>query len=346
MVVATRTLAIMARQLPLGVGVPVAQVETVRVADTKIMRKHFVIATRGSQLALWQANHIKNCLESLQPGLSVSFNIIKTQGDIIQDVSLAKIGGKGLFVKEIETALLDGRADLAVHSMKDVPMALPEDLILGCIPKRELDTDCFLSYKWTDLSSLPLGAHVGTSSLRRQAQLLNVRPDLKISPLRGNVDTRLKKLENGEYDAIILASAGLKRLGLTAPHMQHLETQTLLPAVGQGALGIECRDDMYDLLVLLSSLEDRASRVCVTAERSFLARLDGGCQVPIAGHAHMLDEEHILMRGLVADVDGSVILRAETSGYAENAEQLGKVVAEELLAKGAQQILDKLYNHE
>lgn len=310
------------------------------------MRKHFIIATRGSQLALWQANHIKNSLESLQPGLTVSFNIIKTQGDIIQDVSLAKIGGKGLFVKEIETALLEGRADLAVHSMKDVPMALPDDLLLGCIPQREIDTDCFLSCNWPTLSSLPLGAHVGTSSLRRQAQLLSIRPDLRISPLRGNVDTRLKKLANNDYDAIILASAGLKRLGLSAPYMQDLDTQTLLPAVGQGALGIECREDMYDLLVLLASLEDRPSRVCVTAERSFLARLDGGCQVPIAGHAHMLDEEHVLMRGLVADVDGSVILRAEASGYAENAEQLGKAVAEELLAKGAQQILEKLYNQE
>ncbi len=336
----------MARQHPLVGDVPVVQVETVLVVDTKSMRKHFVIATRGSQLALWQANHIKSCLENLQPGLSVSLNIIKTQGDIIQDVSLAKIGGKGLFVKEIETALLEGRADLAVHSMKDVPMALPEDLILGCVPKRELDTDCFLSFRFSDLASLPLGAYVGTSSLRRQAQLLNIRPDLKISPLRGNVDTRLKKLANGDYDAIILASAGLKRLGLTAPHMQHLDTKTLLPAVGQGALGIECREDLYDLLVLLSNMEDRASRVCVTAERAFLARLDGGCQVPIAGHAHMLDEEHILMRGLVADVDGSVILRAETTGYAENAEQLGKVVAEDLLSKGAQQILDKLYNQE
>lgn len=346
MVVATPTPVITVRHHLLAVGVPVVPVATARAAGINSMRKHFIIATRGSQLALWQANHIKNCLESLQPGLTVSLNVIKTQGDIIQDVSLAKIGGKGLFVKEIETALLEGRADLAVHSMKDVPMALPEDLILGCIPKRELDTDCFLSFKWPELSALPLGAHVGTSSLRRQAQLLSIRPDLRISPLRGNVDTRLKKLANDDYDAIILASAGLKRLGLTAPYMQHLDTQTLLPAVGQGALGIECREDLYDLLVLLSSMEDRASRVCVTAERSFLARLDGGCQVPIAGHADMLDEEHLLMRGLVADVDGSVILRAETSGYAENAEQLGKAVAEELLAKGAQQILDKLYNQE
>lgn len=310
------------------------------------MRKHYVIATRGSQLALWQANHVKACLEELEPGLTVSLNIIKTQGDIIQDVSLAKIGGKGLFVKEIETALLEGRADLAVHSMKDVPMELPEELLLGCVPKREMVSDCFLSCQWPNLVSLPLGAHVGTSSLRRQAQLLTVRPDLRISPLRGNVDTRLKKLANGDYDAIILASAGLKRLGLSAPFVEHLDIDTLLPAVGQGALGIECREDMYELLVLLSSLEHRESRVCVTAERAFLSRLDGGCQVPIAAHARMIDEEHIIVRGLVADVDGSVILRSKNSGFAENAEQLGKALAEDLLAKGAQQILEKLYNQQ
>lgn len=327
-------------------GAQGAPVETVQVADISPMRKHFTIATRGSQLALWQANHVKSCLEALQPGLTVSLNVIKTQGDIIQDVSLAKIGGKGLFVKEIETALLEERADLAVHSMKDVPMELPEELILGCIPQRERDTDCFLSHQWETLESLPLRAHVGTSSLRRQAQLLAIRPDLRISPLRGNVDTRLKKLAAGEYDAIILASAGLKRLGLSAPYMQHLGTDVLLPAVGQGALGIECREDMYDLLVLLSSMEDRASRVCVTAERAFLARLDGGCQVPIAGHAHLLDDEHLVMRGLVADVDGSVILRAESTGFAENAESIGKAVAEDLLSRGAQQILDKLYNQQ
>lgn len=310
------------------------------------MRKHFVIATRGSQLALWQANHVKACLEGLDSDVVVSLNVIKTQGDIIQDVPLAKIGGKGLFVKEIEAALLEGRADLAVHSMKDVPMDLPEGLILGCVPQREIATDCLLSCQWPDLASLPLRAHVGTSSLRRQAQLLAARPDLRISPLRGNVDTRLKKLSSGEYDAIVLASAGLKRLGLSAPHMHTLEADTLLPAVGQGALGIECREDMYDLLVLLSSLEDRASRVCVTAERAFLRKLDGGCQVPIAGHARMLDDEHLVMRGLVADVDGCVVLQAENSDYAENAERLGNAVAEELLEKGARQILDKLYNQQ
>jgi len=307
------------------------------------MRKHLIIATRGSRLALWQAEHVKDLLESLDSQLRVSLNIIKTKGDIIQDVPLSKVGGKGLFVKEIEEALLEGRADLAVHSIKDVPMQLPDGLILGCVPPRETPTDCFLSVQYADVNRLPYGAHVGTSSLRRQAQLLALRPDLRISSLRGNVDTRLRKLEEGEYDAIILASAGLVRLGLTAPYMTPLETDTFLPAVGQGAIGIECREDDYDLLVLLASLEDRTTRVCVDAERAFLAGLEGGCQVPIAGHARLLDEETLFLQGLVAEVDGSRILRGEKKANAADAATLGQSLALALLNKGGRAILEKLY---
>ena len=245
------------------------------------MRKNLVIATRGSQLALWQAEHVKACLESLEPGLNISLRVIKTRGDIILDVPLSKVGGKGLFVKEIEEALLDGSADLAVHSIKDVPMVLPEGLVLGCVPQREICVDCLLSNRYASLDELPQGARVGTSSLRRQAQLLNLRPDLEILSLRGNVDTRLRKMKEGEYDAIVLASAGLKRLGLSADRMHHFEAASFVPAVGQGALGIECRGDDSEVLELLSRMEHRPTRICVEAERGFLAGLDGGCQVPI-----------------------------------------------------------------
>ncbi len=306
------------------------------------MRKHLVIATRGSSLALWQAEHIKSRLEAQAPELTVSLNVIKTRGDIILDVPLSKVGGKGLFVKEIEDALLDGRADLAVHSIKDMPMILPEGLILGCVPPREACTDCFLSFNHVNMDALPQGAHVGTSSLRRQAQLLALRPDLRISSLRGNVDTRLRKLRDGDYDAIILASAGLNRLGLSAPGMTPLDPERFLPAVGQGALGIECREDNYDLLVLLAGLEDRATRVCVDAERGFLAGLEGGCQVPIAGHARLADEENISLEGLVAEVDGSLILRGAKSGNAAGARALGLDLARELLDRGGRAILAKL----
>ncbi|MDO5483417.1 MAG: hydroxymethylbilane synthase [Desulfovibrionaceae bacterium] len=307
------------------------------------MRKHLIIATRGSQLALWQAEHVKALLEALDSQLRVSLNVIKTRGDIIQDVPLSKVGGKGLFVKEIEEALLDGRADLAVHSIKDVPMQLPEGLILGCIPPRETPTDCLLSMAYPDLDALPQGAHVGTSSLRRQAQLLAIRPDLRISSLRGNVDTRLRKLAQGDYDAIILASAGMKRLGLSAPYMSPLDVDAFLPAVGQGAIGIECREDNYDLLVLLASLEDRDTRVCVEAERAFLARLEGGCQVPIAGHARLVDDETISLQGLVAEVDGSRILRGRMEAHATEAGTLGQNLAADLLQQGGRAILEKLY---
>lgn len=303
---------------------------------------HLVIATRGSALALWQANHIRDCLMEQDSSLTVSLDVIRTKGDIITDVPLAKVGGKGLFVKEIEEALLSGRADLAVHSMKDVPMSLPEGLLLGCVPKRDDPSDCFLSWKYPDLDRLPMGARVGTSSLRRQAQLLNLRPDLQIEPLRGNIDTRLSKLADGNYDAIILATAGLFRMGLHAPFMTPLDVNKFIPAVGQGALGIECRESDYNLLVRLASLEDRHSRVCVSSERAFMKTLDGGCQVPAAAYAVMTDEENMRIEGMVAEPDGSVVLRAVREGDASLAEELGRELAADLIENGARTILEKV----
>lgn len=306
------------------------------------MAKHLVLATRGSQLALWQANHVKESLMEANPGLAVSLNVIKTRGDSILNVPLAQVGGKGLFVKEIEDALLDGRADLAVHSVKDVPMELPEGLILGCMPQREDSSDCFLSWKYPTLEALPPGATVGTSSLRRRAQLLALRPDLQIVGLRGNVDTRLKKLENGNLDAIILATAALFRLGMHAPHMATLPESQFLPAPGQGALGIECGEDNYDLLVKLCALENRNTRVCVEAERSLMRRLDGSCQTPIAAHAAMPGEETVELSALVATPDGKTIIRKSMHGDASQAEELGVALAESLLAAGADKILAQL----
>ncbi len=305
--------------------------------------KKLTIATRGSQLAIWQAEHIKACLEKEHHGISVELLRIKTKGDIILDVPLAKVGGKGLFVKEIEDALLQGKADLAVHSMKDVPMFLPEGLILTCIPEREIVQDVLLSAYYSSIDALPQSAHVGTSSLRRQSQLLALRPDLRISALRGNVDTRMRKLMEGQYDAIILAAAGVKRLGLSAPHMYNLPTDTFIPAVGQGALGIECRSDRKDVIEALAFLEHKATRVCVEAERAFLAKLEGGCQVPIAGHA-TLNNNDICITGLVAEVDGSNILKKQLTATSNDAKKLGADLAIELLNMGAAEILEKLYS--
>ena len=301
------------------------------------------IATRGSRLALWQARHIAARIHTLRPNCAIHLEIIKTQGDILLDVPLAKVGGKGLFVKEIEEALLNGNVDLAVHSMKDVPVELPEELVLACIPEREKADDCLLSLRYSSLDQLPQGAHVGTSSLRRQAQLLHLRPDLHISSLRGNVDTRLRKLHEKQFDAIVLATAGLERLELQTPFMSRLGPPRFLPAVGQGALGIECRADRQDIIDLLAPLEHQATRICVEAERGFLAGLNGGCQVPIAGHAHMSGPEHFELEALVADIDGTGMLRAQCEGNADNARQTGYALAAELLEQGAAVILQKLY---
>lgn len=306
------------------------------------MGGHLVIATRGSELALWQAEFVKKELLKIDPALKISFNIIKTKGDKILDAPLAKIGGKGLFVKEIEQALLDGRADLAVHSIKDMPIALPDGLIIGCVPRRETASDCFLSEKYASLEAMPEGSLVGTSSLRRQAQILERRPDLLIAPLRGNVPTRVDHLNSGNFDAIILATAGLYRLDLSARFTIPLEVDNFVPAVGQGALGIECHEDNYQILTLLAHLEDRDSRVCVQAERAFLGKLDGGCQVPIGAHAIFTDEETINLQGLVAEPNGSLVLRSQLSGDAIDAEKIGQSLAMKLLAAGADKILQKL----
>ena len=302
--------------------------------------KKVTIATRGSQLALWQAEHIKSRLMAQYEGLEVELLILKTKGDIILDVPLAKVGGKGLFVKEIEEALLAGTADLAVHSMKDVPMVLPEGLTLGAVPEREVCTDLFLSEKYAALEDLPQGAKLGTSSLRRQSQALALRPDLEVAMLRGNVETRLRKMKEGQYDAIILARAGVKRLGLGASLQQDLTPPSFLPAVGQGALGIEIRE-------LVAFLDHTPTRLCVTAERAFLRRLDGGCQVPIAAHA-VLDGEELVLEALVADPLGKVVFRdtVRCAATLEEADAAGQKLAEKLLADGADKILAELYQAE
>ncbi len=299
------------------------------------------IATRRSALALWQAEHVKQRLESLHPGLRVELVGMTTKGDRILDSPLAKIGGKGLFVKELEVALLEGRADIAVHSMKDVPAEFPEGLGLTAILAREDPRDAFVSNRFDSLEALPEGAVVGTSSLRRQCQLRAMRPDLDIRPLRGNVNTRLGKLDAGDYDAVVLACAGLKRLGLDDRIRQELGPEVILPAIGQGAIGIECRLDDAETRDLVAPLADERTTLRVTAERAMNARLMGGCQVPIGGHA-VIEHGVILLQGLVGSPDGSRIVRGDISGRPEDAEELGRVLAEDLLARGAGELLAAL----
>lgn len=304
--------------------------------------KTLKIATRQSPLALWQAEHIRARLQELHPDLTVELVKFVTQGDKILDTPLAKIGGKGLFVKELEAALLDGRADLAVHSMKDVPMALPEGLTLAVICEREDPLDAFVSNNFEKFADLPQGARVGTSSLRRKSQILKQRPDLQIIDLRGNVGTRLGKLDDGQYDAIILASAGLKRLGLENRIRHSIEPNVSLPAVGQGALGLECRADDQEVLALIQPLLHIETDVCVRAERAFNAYLEGGCQVPIAGYATLQDGK-IHIEGRVGSVDGQTLLRAELNDEIHNAQQLGENLARNLLEQGAGDLLKALY---
>lgn len=301
-----------------------------------------VIATRGSKLALWQANHIKDLIEAEHAGLAVELLQIKTTGDKIQDAPLAKIGGKALFVKEIEEALLAGSAHLAVHSMKDVPVVLPKGLILGAIPEREEPTDTFLSHKYDTLDSLPRGATLGTCSLRRKAQSLMLRPDLSVIDLRGNVDTRLRKLAEGQFDAIIMATAGLNRLGLTAPKREVLGPPRFLPAVSQGALGIEYAEDAAEVADLLGFLDHHETHVRVNAERGFLTGLDGGCQVPIAGFA-VLEGDTVVLTGMVTDLTGERAVREEIAGPAGKAFDLGLELARRVLAAGADKILAEIY---
>jgi len=303
------------------------------------------IATRKSPLAMWQAEHIQARLEAMHPGLSVELVTFTTQGDKILDVPLAKIGGKGLFVKELEVAMLDGRADIAVHSMKDVPMEFPEGLELGVICARENPLDAFVSNTYDSIDALPQGAVVGTSSLRRQCQLQQRRPDLVIKSLRGNVQTRLGKLDAGEFDAIILAAAGLLRMEMHDRIRDFIPADVSLPAGGQGALGIEWRSDDADVQALIQPLHDEITASCVLAERALNRRLQGGCQVPIACYAERTDEA-LWLRGLVGAVDGSQVLTTEIRGAAQDAEALGIEAAEALLAQGAGDILAAVYGHE
>ncbi len=308
----------------------------------KIMPKIIRIATRKSPLALWQANEVSRQLQMYHPDLSVELVTMTTQGDKILDTPLAKIGGKGLFVKELEIGMLEGDADIAVHSMKDVPMAFPEGLHLSVIMERENPTDAFVSNTFSKLDDLPLNAKVGTCSLRRQTQLKEARPDIEILDLRGNVNSRLAKLDNGDYDAIILASAGLIRLGFEDRISHTITTERSLPAIGQGAVGIECRSDDDEINALLAPLNHKDTAIRVSAERAQNTRLNGGCQVPIGGFAELLDDNRIRLRGLIGFPDGSKIFRSEKEDSQDNAEALGVAVAEDLLSQGGGDVLKLL----
>ena len=300
------------------------------------------IATRKSPLALWQAEHVASALRAAHRGIAVEVVGMSTQGDKILDTPLAKIGGKGLFVKELEQGLLEHRADIAVHSMKDVPVELPAGLHIAAIMAREDPRDALVSDRVERIADLPEGARVGTSSLRRQCQLAARRPDLEILPLRGNVNTRLRKLDEGEFDAILLASAGLKRLGFQARIRALLPIEESLPAIGQGAIGIECRTDDVATEALLAPLHHADTAACVEAERALNRGLHGGCQVPIAGHATLRDG-YLTVRGLVGEPDGSLVLRDELRGAVAGASALGEALAGRLLFRGADRILARLY---
>lgn len=299
------------------------------------------IGTRGSKLALWQANWVKSAIEATNPALSAELVVIKTKGDKILDVPLAKVGGKGLFVKEIEEALLDGRIDLAIHSMKDMPAEIPKGLTIGAIPERENPRDVLISNSGKLLSELKPGAKVGTSSLRRSSQLKINRPDVEIIPLRGNIDTRLKKVASGDYDAIILAAAGMLRLGFDDRITEFLDETVLLPAVGQGALCIEIRENDPRIAPLVEKLNDHNTSIVVTGERAFLHRLEGSCQIPVAAYGQT-DGTSVTLTGLVADLDGTVAYKETITGANEESAQLGIQLAETLLSKGAKKILDQL----
>jgi len=307
------------------------------------MRKNIKIGTRGSLLATTQSTWVKTQIEAAHPGVAVELVTIVTKGDKILDVPLAKVGGKGLFVKEIEEALLRKDVDLAVHSMKDVPSELPEELHLGIIPLRENPHDAFISNQYATLSELPTGATVGTSSLRRRAQLAALRPDLQIVDLRGNLDTRLRKLDEGQFQAIILAAAGLNRLGMSSRATGYFSAQEMLPAVGQGALGIELRRDDAELLAGLSFLNDAETTVAVRAERAFLHRLEGGCQVPIGAFAEV-NSGQVELTGLVASVDGREVLKDSITGNSAEAQELGTRLADRLLELGGREILAEVYD--
>jgi hydroxymethylbilane synthase len=306
-----------------------------------LTEKTIRIATRQSALALWQAEHVAALLEQTFPGVKTELIKMITRGDKILDAPLAKIGGKGLFVKELEQGMLEDAADIAVHSMKDVPVEFPVGLHLAAILTREDPTDALVSNHYSTLAELPANAKIGTSSLRRQCQLKQRFPEAQVLPLRGNVNTRLAKLDAGDYDAIILASAGLIRLGMKGRIAQSLDPSDSLPAIGQGAIGIECRVDDVNMNNMLQHLHDAETGICVSAERAMNARLQGGCQVPIGGFAQCVDGQ-LFMRGLVGDPDGSVLYRAERWSEIDQAESMGREIAEDLLAQGADKILQAL----
>jgi len=323
-------------------------------------KKQIIIGTRSSKLALWQAEFVKAELNRLYPDIAIELNKIKTTGDKIVDVPLAQVGGKGLFVKEIEEALLGDKADIAVHSMKDVPTEFPEGLHLAVICEREDPRDAFISgiqdfrpnespeatkFKIKNFQSIPKGAKIGTSSLRRACQLLSLRPDLKIEQLRGNLETRLRKLDEGRFDAIILAAAGVIRLGLEKRMTEILPFEISLPAIGQGAVGIECRIDDEFINKVIAPLDHPETAVCVKAERAFLKKLEGGCQVPIAAYARIgqIARTSLVLDGLVGSITGDRIIKGHIEGKAEDAEQLGVALAEDVLSQGAKEILDEVY---
>lgn len=305
------------------------------------MKKKLTIGTRQSALALWQAEHIAALLQGKYPACEIVLKRVLTKGDKILDVSLSKIGGKGLFTKEIEQDLLDGEVDLAVHSLKDMPTELPEGLILACITKREHEGDAFVSNDYRSLAELPLGATVGTSSLRRKAQLLAARPDLQIVDLRGNVQTRLARLDEGKMQAIILAVAGLRRLGLGDRIQEILPHAICLPAVGQGALAIEARANDSEVLQMLEFLNDPDTQAVTKAERAYLRLLEGGCQVPIGVYAEVC-EQQILLRAVIASLDGKRVLKDCIQGSIDEAEQLGIKLGEQMLAAGGREILAEI----
>jgi hydroxymethylbilane synthase len=299
-----------------------------------------VIASRESALAMWQAKHIQQSLQALYPNCDIEILGMTTTGDQILDAPLAQIGGKGLFIKELETALLDGRADLAVHSMKDVPMNLPDEFLLAAVSKREDARDAFVSNRYQKIEDLPAGSIVGTSSLRRQSQLKARFPHLKVETLRGNLQTRLRKLDEGQYDGIILAAAGLIRLQLGDRIRQLISTDDSIPAVGQGALGIEINAQRQDLLEVLAPLNDATTHACVAAERAFSRALAGSCTVPLGAYANSADAQTIHIQGFVAALDGSTVLKNQLVGPLSQAEQLGASLAQALIAQGAREVLN------
>lgn len=306
------------------------------------MKTHVRIGTRGSQLALWQANYIKDRIETAFPDKTVEIITIKTTGDRITDRPLAAVGGKGLFVKEIEAALLEERVDLAVHSMKDMPGELPKGLVIGAIPERENPYDVLISRDHKVLAEYAKGAKIGTSSLRRGSQLKHARPDLEIASIRGNLDTRLRKLKEGEYDAIVLAAAGLRRLGQADEISEYLTDATMVPAVGQGALCIESRETDPEMEEIMAALDHGPTRVCVEGERAFLRKIEGSCHIPVACFGKITDDGRVLLTAVVASEDGREVIRESMTAGTGEVEAMGQKLAEQLLANGGKRILENL----